>query len=509
MTNLKFFLSILVFFLLSNGFAQKMDTIIDGYDTIFRFYYEENIISSEGPIKNGLPNGYWKNYYPDGQIKSEGNRVNGKKQGPFRFYDSKGNLTLEINYSNDLKDGVRTTILAKEYILEEFENDEKNGLTQYFDRKDSTIKRVVPYKNNLPHGIARKYSKSGIINEIIDYKNGKITSIQYVNRLDNKDKKQGKWVQFWPNGLLKSEGYFLNDQKHGFFKFYAQDGNLVKVEKFQNGYPLERAPEVVELDEKIAYYPNGKIKTIGHFLDSTPQGIWQEFSEDGEVKETYIFEMGRVTAKGIIDKEGNKQGDWKEYYPDQRLLGKGQFKNGHRVGKWIFYHENGNVEQTGYYNDKGELDGEWVWFYESGKLLRKEKFSNGELNGTVIELYEDGDTIIVGEYFENKMTGYWILQYGDYKEEGEYIDGNREGMWYSYYKNGSVYFKGKYIDGSPDGQHTWHWPNGKIMQQGSYLGYQKEGNWIKYDEKGFPILSIYYTSGKETKYDGIAVEFAD
>ena len=39
-----------------------------------QFYFENGQISSEGIIKNGLPEGYWISYYPNGLIKSEGNR---------------------------------------------------------------------------------------------------------------------------------------------------------------------------------------------------------------------------------------------------------------------------------------------------------------------------------------------------------------------------------------------------------------------------------------------------
>ena len=435
--------------------------------------------------------------------------MTGEKHGSFKFYNKKGDLTLEITYKSDLKHGLRLRILDKVYVLEEFRDDVKNGLTRYYNLNDSSLKKIVPYKDGRPHGIARKYSKKGLINEIIEYKNGKITSIQYVNRIDRNGKKQGKWVQFWSNGILKSEGHFLNGQKHGFFKFYARDGNLVKVEKYQNGYKLEKAPEVVELDERISYYPNGNIKRIGHYLDSTPEGIWQKYDRNGEVEETFVFKNGKVRAKGIIDKEGRKQGNWKEFYPNTHLLGKGQFKNGYRYGKWIFYHENGNVEQTGYYNNQGQLDQVWVWFYESGKLLRKEKYKDGERYGEMVELYEDGDTIAKGEYFENKRTGFWILKYGDYREEGEYIDGNRDGVWKAYYKNGQLFFIGSFIDGNPDGKHTWYWPNGRIKKQGNYLGYQKDGNWNHYDEKGNLIITITYTAGIETKYDGLDVTFED
>lgn len=40
----------------------------DGFNT---FYYPGGVKSSEGNLKNGKPDGYWKSYYESGRLKSE------------------------------------------------------------------------------------------------------------------------------------------------------------------------------------------------------------------------------------------------------------------------------------------------------------------------------------------------------------------------------------------------------------------------------------------------------
>ena len=39
-----------------------------------QYRYENGTVSSEGYLKDGKPDGYWKTYHPNGKLKSEGNR---------------------------------------------------------------------------------------------------------------------------------------------------------------------------------------------------------------------------------------------------------------------------------------------------------------------------------------------------------------------------------------------------------------------------------------------------
>jgi antitoxin component YwqK of YwqJK toxin-antitoxin module len=38
---------------------------------------------------------------------------------------------------------------------------------------------------------------------------------------------------------------------------------------------------------------------------------------------------------------------------------------------------------------------------------------------------------------------------------------------------------------------------------------RKNGDWKKFDESGFLLITISYTNGREVKYDGISVENTD
>jgi uncharacterized protein len=40
------------------------------------------------------------------------------------------------------------------------------------------------------------------------------------------DQKDGEWLEFFPDGRLKSKKYFRSGIKHGVFEFYKENGDL-------------------------------------------------------------------------------------------------------------------------------------------------------------------------------------------------------------------------------------------------------------------------------------------
>ena len=82
-------------------FAQKSDTTAkNGYNI---FYYDNGKKSSEGTMRNGKADGYWKNYYKTGILKNEGNRKDFQLDSIWKFYNDKGQLTKTFNYLKSKK----------------------------------------------------------------------------------------------------------------------------------------------------------------------------------------------------------------------------------------------------------------------------------------------------------------------------------------------------------------------------------------------------------------------
>ena len=500
---MKNFSVFLILFFLSTALFAQQEVDLNGYNI---FYYENGEKSSEGNMKDGKPDGYWKTYFENGNIKSEGNRKNFELDSIWTFYNDTAKVVLQISYLEGKKNGLRITYHEKERIEENFVDDLKQGQTNYYFN-DGRIRQVVYYVDGLEEGTAKEFSKAdGRVIKLIYYKKGFISDMEYINRMDGAGLKQGVWKYFYNNGNLKLEGEYKNGVEHGYFKEYTEDGNLILTSKYIDGILQEDVSELVKLDIKKEYYPNGKVKIVASYKDTVPEGIRREYNEDGIIDKGFIFSKGIVIGEGIIDEEGVKDGPWKEFYRSGQLKSIGVYDKGNRIGEWKFYHANGELEQIGTYSNDGKEEGTWNWYFANGSILRDESYYMGMIDGFSVEYDEYGVVIAEGEYIEDYREGKWKFQYGDHKEEGEYLNGFRNGKWISYYPDGTTNFEGSYVDDEPHGRHTWHWPNGNKKTEGNYSMGLKDGEWLKYNYDGSPFISIFYNNGVEKRYDGVKIK---
>ncbi|MCD4746537.1 MAG: hypothetical protein K8R58_09570, partial [Bacteroidales bacterium] len=447
----------------------------DGYNI---FYYENEKKSSEGFMKNGQPDGYWKTYNKNGILKSEGNRKNFELDSIWTFYNDSGKVILKINYLKGKKNGIRTTYHEDEIEEENFIDNVKQGLTIYY-YSDRKIRKKVNFIDGLEEGIAKEFSKKGIVIKLIEYKKGFIINIENINKTDKSNLKQGKWIYFYENENIRKEGTYKNDLKHGYFKEYTEDGNLISTTKYVDGIKQEDVAELARLEIKTDYYPDGKVKIVASYKNDIPEGIRREYSQEGDIVKSYVFKNGDIVGDGIIDEEGIRDGHWEEFYIDGTLKSEGLYNKGKRSGEWKFYHKNGKLEQIGKYNEEGKCDGIWEWYYDSENLLREESYYNGLEDGYMTEYSEEGEIIAEGEYIEGYEEGFWKYDYGDFREEGTYLNGTRHGLWKYYFNDGILRFEGKFIEDNPNSKHTYYWDNGNKKTEGTYLMGRKEGEWIK------------------------------
>ena len=495
--------------LTQNSFAQDTVKVKNGFQ---KFYYKSGILSSEGMMRDGKPDGYWKSYYENGKIKSEGNRKNYELDSIWKFYKENGRLILDAEYRNGKKNGVKTTYLEKETIRENYRNDVKEGYARYY-YPDGKLKMEVPFQNGLEWGFGKEYDPDGTIITLTEYKRGFVVDRMRINRKDKDNLKQGKWYTFYPNGNIHVEGTYKDDQKDGYFKEYAENGDLLSVEKYINGKKQLEAQEVKKLDLKNEYYPDGKIKSSGTFRNGLPEGIFREYNPTGQVIKSLVYSEGTVTGEGIIEDDGVRNGHWKDYYADGKLKAEGEYKDGKPAGEWKFFYDDGKLEQTGKYTNNGKYQGTWRWYFENEQLKREEEYTNGELDGMHTEYDENGRKVEEGEYADGQEEGPWFTTIGDYFERGIYKDGLKNGKWVTYNlvssnsKTDSIkLFSGSFVEDNPDGKHIYYWDNGKIKDEGMFIMGRKDGEWIKYEYDGTPFLVITYRNGVEIKYNGTKIK---
>ncbi|HRY31527.1 MAG TPA: hypothetical protein P5531_01005 [Bacteroidales bacterium] len=470
-----------------------------------RYYYENGKLSSEGWLRQGTPDGYWKTYHENGKLKSEGNRREFELDSLWKFYDEDGNIILSLEYRKGKKHGTKTTYVEGERIDEVFADDVKQGfMTYYFP--DGKKKKEIPFSKGLEDGFAREYDQEGNVITLMEYKKGFLVSREYVNRRDKEGLAHGKWVTFWENGNIRSEGTYRAGKKNGYFREYTTDGKLFKIFKYINDELQEDAEEIARIDERADYYPSGKVKIRAQYKNQVPDGLWREFTEDGKLEKSLLYRRGIIVGEGITDDAGLRQGPWTEFYDDGRKKAEGRYKDGKRIGYWKFYYWNGNLEEEGNFDQRGRADGDWKWYHETGTVLREMAFTNGREDGLMTEYSEDGKVIARGEYLDGLEQGKWIYDYGDHREEGTYLNGQRDGEWQYYYENGNRGFEGKFVEDLPDGRHVYYWESGLKKDEGVYVMGEREGDWIKYNPDGTPFLIVTYRKGREIRYDGVKIK---
>ena len=98
------------------------------------------------------------------------------------------------------------------------------------------------------------------------------------------------------------------------------------------------------------------------------------------------------------------------------------------------------------------------------------------------------------------------LKNGEYIAEGNYVEGNQDGMWIQLYADGKKAFEGEYFEGLENGVHKFYFNNGKPKEERKYRLGLKEGDWKVWDESGELLLTTTYERGEVRKMEGVKVK---
>lgn len=472
--------------------------ILEGYNV---FKYPNGNISSEGLIKNGRPEGYWKNYYKDGNLKSEGNRNNFQLDSLWKFYDNDGLISVTVEYLNGLKNGFRTTFNKDSSVFktELFKADTIHLFKQFFKSGDLKIK--IQFKSGEKYNYAFEYNINGLEQTWWNYKNGNYVKF-IVNRKDEVGKRTGKWVKF-DNEILREEVNYIKGFKNGIEKIYNEYGKLILVNKYNNGLLLKDFKELKKINFKKTLGSNGLISESGGYNEKKqPHGVHRKYDEKGNVQSSKIYKNGIIIGSGIVKKNGKKDGKWNLYYDSGKKRAEGKFINGIKIGYWKYFYKNGLLENEGNYALNGKQDGLWKEYFNHGGICEEINYFQGLYDGIFIAYNDTGKVIIKGHYKEDYEIGEWIYINGNFTSTGYFINGNKNGEWISYYKNKQIIFKGSFQNGIPIGEHLYWYETGVLMKYGIFKNGRKYGIWMNYASNGRVLMVSEYLDGLEIVING-------
>jgi len=492
--------------------SQNKEELNDGFR---QFRYPNGNISSEGYIRNGKPDGYWKSYYVTGVLKSEGKRTSFLLDSIWVFYDQAGDTTEKISYLLGKRNGYYIKYRKDplyglyRYSTELYAGDRKEGVERIY-YPDGKIKLTIPFTEGKKEGLSREYDSEGKIITLMEYNNDFLISRERINHTDANGLRQGEWLEFYPDGSVKTEKNYRNDLLHGYYKEYDEKGRLLVTLLYDNGKvtgtEIDNGGEI-EIENR--YDEAGRLVYSGPFKDGVAVGIHREYDSEGRVRNAHIYnDNGVLISEGIIDDEGNRNGVWKDYYADGNVSAEGNYSDNRRTGTWKFYNESGKLVQVGSYSN-GRIDGTWRWYYPEGELLREEDYYQGRRDGDYTEYARDGQVIAQGSYADGERNGEWRFNTGDNTEEGTYLLGLRDGEWRAWYPDGKLRFRGEFRQGNPEGRHTLWYDNGRIREDRYYKSGMRTRTWRKYNEEGEVILTITYRDDVETNINGVSVKLPE
>ena len=404
-----------------------------------------------------------------------------KPDGYNVFYYENGKISSEGNMRNGEPDGYWKTYYMTGVLKSEGNrsNHLLDGEWIFYNNVGDTLYKI-DYMMGKKNGYYYTYNTD---RENHPENVGNVISKElYVN-----DIKQGTSSYYYPDGKRKEIINYLNDKKDGKSWEYDENGTIITEKEFIKGILTNR--ERVNRTDKNGlkqgtwkeYFADGKVKIEETYKDNLLDGLYKEYDENGKLMLSLNYENGNIAKNdSTIDTEINYVN---KYDSSGNLTFSGGYKNGIPVGIHRYYDKNGNVENSKIYNNKGIVVSEGI-ITDAGKKEGdwKDYFDSGKLRDE-------------GNYKNNQKEGKWkyYFQNGKIEETGAFKNNRYTGEWIWYYDDGNVWRDENYYNGREDGSSVEYDTIGNVITKGDYVDGEKEGEW--YYDVGDHIETGKYVTG--------------
>ncbi|MFN3916217.1 MAG: toxin-antitoxin system YwqK family antitoxin [Flavobacteriales bacterium] len=210
------------------------------------------------------------------------------------------------------------------------------------------------------------------------------SALAQANQHDSKGRKQGEWSETWgENKRKKYVGQFKDDKPYGRFTYYYESGEVSSVVDYSKNGTVAYAK---------AYFPNGNIMSRGKYENKLKDSVWVYFND----------REGLISTENWV--KGKKEGEEKIFYgdPDQSLFEINTYKNGLKNGQWKQYYKNGKILAIGTYRDDN-FEGKVTYYYSSGTVDEEGAYKNAVKNGYWKKYDEDGKLLGKVYYLNGKV----------------------------------------------------------------------------------------------------------
>jgi antitoxin component YwqK of YwqJK toxin-antitoxin module len=237
---------------------------------------------------NGYKQGFWQQKYYNGKIKYEGFFRNNMPYGEFKRYDNRGRITSILIYS-EKGDTANATLFhenKKVAATGRYINKIKNGEWKYYSEEGSLLKleNVIgeikngPYKTYYLDG--KIYEEKFYINNILDgeniryYSNGQMNFKSFYKL----GRRVGAFFVYNIDGSVLVYGKYVDDKRHGIWRFYEESGRLQTEINYNYGIPDNKDEMEIKETERIKKLEENKdlIDDPGNFIENPEQFIFMK-----------------------------------------------------------------------------------------------------------------------------------------------------------------------------------------------------------------------------------------
>jgi len=515
-------------------------------------YYPNGNISLEENYHDGELEGKSTSYNVNGGINCDGNFSKGELNGTLNCLHPNGAKKSESNYVNGKIDGTYTTYNKVGDIIstEKYANGELSGkYTKYYDGK--AIEEEADYVDGKVVGSFKKYYSNQKLKAEYVYTNKKITSaVEYhptgVKSSESiyNDKEEIVSTTYFNELGEKYYDEIFNSKEIKFIKQYSKN----------NPKPTEinlarKSFEIKTLDDKVIItgtfergkrngewkynFPTGQLQLSSNYVKGNQVGLSKSYGKNGNpysfsnyVNDTLqgrndIFDS-RGLKKIFYYSKGELNGPFKAFYSDGTLLTEGFYANDElfenrktysQTGKILFDDScyKGITLATDVYNYKGEKEttivysnktGTFSHTFNSGIIKQSYDLKNGILDGSYSRKDKFNKPIIEAEY----KSG---LRHNTYKEyspnetlliEQTYYNGELNGTTKNYDLAGNLKTTSEYTFGDENGKTIRYYHTKSKLYEYNQLDNNMEGDFTYYNQKGEPLVSIFYLNNAPQYY---------
>lgn len=466
--------------------SEYKDGKLDGLMTVF---FKNGAKRYEIPYDDGEVNGMMQQWHDNGVMSVEAEFKGDEKDGWYKEFFRNGQMSSQAEYEDDEAEGGWEAYYMNGQLRRTGKTKGNSAVGEwksYFE--DGTLMNVTIYDDEGKlNGGLKDYDRDGKLHYEMIYDKGDVSSYKYYAKdgsVIHEAEKEGKeldFVGYWPHGIKKVEGKYINGKKHGVWKYYDHNG----VMSTEEVYKKDKLHGIIK-----EYYPNGKLESEVKYR-----------SDDADGPNTAWHYNGELKREGWSD-DDEWIGDWYFYRTDGTMSSHRYYVNSELLGFQNYYSVAGLLEETKEYRYDNLIGS--VFYDSTGKELESVVLENA--TGEFKNHYPNGKPFFTGYYKDGAANGKYTWRYpnGQALTIGEYTNDERDKAWTWYYEDGSVDTKGFYDDGDRDSLWLGYYENGKKAQQREYKYGKSHGTWkYWYDNGQLELERTYYygdSHGKVSYY---------